>query len=596
MRAAPVQDAGEERLVLANALGSGEELLVPLKVVTAKNGVFGQSDGGKTNTMQLLAELMLGAGAKILALTPVPNWWALKYLSDGSPSPWEVVVFGGPKADFPLQASHGRTLAQVVANEQINAVLDVSMLDERELPVFGNAFARELLRQQMLHPGALHMFLDEAQNVVPQELTLKGEAEMRAAFVKLMKEGRNYGIGWTIGSQETQAVAKQALGQVYTIIAHRLISKRAIKPVLEWAQDAVRSAEVEGWFSSIHTFETGEAIILSPAFLKVAGRYKVRLKGTYDAGKTPEVGASIRTLAARPPPRAEALRKLLGKALQEAADADPEALLARVRGLEAELREAQKPAGKAPPSPVDEGLRRRVRELEAEVGKWTDLGRRLPAMLDKAAHLLEPVRAQLDGAAQAVLKAAEAPPAKAPSPPAPAQAPAPVPRARRPAAAWEGGADGVKPGARAILGALLSAGRPLSREDVLVRAVLSPRSGSTTDRLAELRAAGFVQDLPDGRIALQDGAEAHAGEVPALGAELMAAWQRKVGQPAFGRLLAALAGAPDGLTRSELCAAGEVSEVSGSTTDRLADLRGLGLAHDAGGRIHAHPALRGVGP
>jgi hypothetical protein len=214
-------------------------------------------------------------------------------------------------------------------------------------------------------------------------------------------------------------------------------------------------------------------------------------------------------------------------------------------------------------------------------------------MLDQAARLLGPVQAQLDGTAKAILKVTEAPAAKAT--PAPVQAPAtaPVPRAVRPEKVWAGGADTVKPGARAILGALVAAGEPLTREDVLVRAVLSPRSGSTTDRLAELRAAELVEDLPDGRISILGAGHAEAGQVPALGAELTAAWKRKVDQPAFGRLLDALVRAPGGLTRSELCREGEVSEVSGSTTDRLADLRGLNLAYDEGGRIHAHAALRG---
>lgn len=588
-----IQQLDAPRLVLARDLTTGAELELPTKVVTAKNGVFGQSEGGKTFTMQYLAELMLRIRAKILVLTPVPNWWALKYLADGSPSPWEVVVFGGPKGDFPLSVGYAHTLARTVANEQINAVLDVSLLDELELCAFCIPFAREFHRQLMMTPNAMHAFFDEAQNFIPQEMSVKGQAEMRAAFIKLMREGRNFGLGWTIGSQRTQAVAKSAFGEIGTMICHRLISEGSIKPVREWVEDTPAAKESPKLFDGISTFEKGEAVIVSPAFLKVAGLAKIELKSTYDAGRTPDVGESIRELKARPPLRADALRKIFGDALKDAENSDPEALRRRIAGLEREVRELRA----AQPQVISPEL--------------AELALQASGKTEHALELLNEAATELNGARLATTKIAET---AQPSPPPRSKravvvqtsAPAPVQAVMReiPEAppderveAHIGESDRVKKGARQMLVALAQFHpKPLSRNRVGTLSGIAKGTNTFSAYIGTLKRAGFVTESSEGLISITAAGRTHIGggtRRPKTADELLELWGPKFKRGARA-MLVALVKERRGFSREELGRAvvqhgGETPIQAGTNTfsSYLGELKRNGLAMEVGGKIYA---------
>ena len=62
-------------------LAPGRDL--PLDAVTQTFGVIGRKGSGKTYTAGVLAEGLLGAGAQVVVLDPVGNWWALRLAADG---------------------------------------------------------------------------------------------------------------------------------------------------------------------------------------------------------------------------------------------------------------------------------------------------------------------------------------------------------------------------------------------------------------------------------------------------------------------------------------------------------------------------------
>jgi hypothetical protein len=90
----------------------GDGLALPLDVVTEKLAFLGRTGTGKTYAAMKLAELMLEAGAQVLALDAVGKWYGLRV--DGAGPGFPIPVFGGLNGDFPLEATGGKLMAEVV--------------------------------------------------------------------------------------------------------------------------------------------------------------------------------------------------------------------------------------------------------------------------------------------------------------------------------------------------------------------------------------------------------------------------------------------------------------------------------------------------
>ena len=71
--------------------------------------------------------------------------------------------------------------------------------------------------------------IDEAQNVVPaSKKTFATES-----IVKLVKEGRNFGLSFVVTTQEPKAIDQSILSQVETFIVHKLVTLADIRFVLD---------------------------------------------------------------------------------------------------------------------------------------------------------------------------------------------------------------------------------------------------------------------------------------------------------------------------------------------------------------------------
>jgi DNA helicase HerA-like ATPase len=71
--------------------------------------------------------------------------------------------------------------------------------------------------------------IDEAQNVVPAgKPTFASES-----IVKLVKEGRNFGLSFVVTTQQPKAIDQSILSQVETFIVHKLVTLADIRFVLE---------------------------------------------------------------------------------------------------------------------------------------------------------------------------------------------------------------------------------------------------------------------------------------------------------------------------------------------------------------------------
>ena len=71
--------------------------------------------------------------------------------------------------------------------------------------------------------------VDEAQNVLPSER----KTSATEALVRLVKEGRNYGLSFVVTTQQPRSLDARVMSQVETFISHKLVSQADIDYVLE---------------------------------------------------------------------------------------------------------------------------------------------------------------------------------------------------------------------------------------------------------------------------------------------------------------------------------------------------------------------------
>src|SRR5262245_37425996 len=141
---------------------------VPLSIVTEKLAFLGRTGTGKTYAAMKLAELMLAARAQIGVLDPVGVWHGLRVPAAPGGKAFNVVVFGGLHGDLPLEPHAGALIADVIADKGISFVLDVSQFIARDQQRFAKDFAERFFQRRKAKAAAIHLFMEECQEFLPQ--------------------------------------------------------------------------------------------------------------------------------------------------------------------------------------------------------------------------------------------------------------------------------------------------------------------------------------------------------------------------------------------------------------------------------------------
>lgn len=322
-----------------------KELSLPLDAVTQTIAVIARKGAGKTYLAQLMAEQMLDAGAQLVALDPVGNWWSLRVAADGKGKGKEVFVLGGERGDVPLTPEAGARVARFLVEKRVSAVLDVSAFREGERKRFAADFAEEFFHRKKAQRSAVHLSIEEAQKFIPQR-SGPDEARMLGAFENIVRLGRNYGIGATLITQRPQSVNKEVLSQVECLCVLQVNGTHERKALEEWVQENGADRRLVGELPGL---ERGEGFVWSPSWLRTFQRVHFGRKATFDASATPEVGKAARaaTLAAVD---VEQLRSDLAEVVKAAESDDPKALKRRIAELERSARPHE--GFRPPPAPV----------------------------------------------------------------------------------------------------------------------------------------------------------------------------------------------------------------------------------------------------
>lgn len=538
-----------------------ESLSLPIEAVTEKLAFIGRTGSGKTYAAQKLAEEMASAKAQFVVLDPVGVWYGLRLAADGKAPGLEIPVLGGLRGDIPLEPNAGALIANLVVDRGASMILDVSQFESDAAKArFARDFADRFFFRKKSAPSAVHLFIDEAQEFCPQN-PQRDEAEMLHVFTRLLKLGRNFGIGASLLSQRPQEVNKKCLNLAEVLFAFQLTGPQERKTVDGWIAD--KGIADEDIAAMLPKLERGAPHVWSPAWLKISRVVQIAEKWTFDASSTPKAGkaANARELL---PIDLDKLRTDMAATIERAKADDPRDLRRRIAELEKQLRERPK------------ALEERIVETRVEVPVLKDSQL---AKVDKLAERTESLGQQLLAEA-AELRRVAAPAVAKPAPPVSTPRPPVAPPAvvaPRSEPAGDVGPVSLGKCERAILTALAQYPQGRTMIQVAVLSGYSVTSGGFKNSLGKLRSAGYItRDHP---IRITEDGLAALGEYEPLptGEALRRHWLEELPKCEKTVLSVLFAVYPEGLLMGELAERTGYSRESGGFKNALGRLRTLEL-------------------
>lgn len=396
---------------MSACLHLADGLSIPLDVVTEKLGFLGRTGSGKSYAAMLLAELMHKAGGQFVALDPVGVWWGLRLAADGKGAGIPVPVLGGLHGDIPLEPTAGTLVADLVADRGTSMVLDVSQFEsDAQKAKFASDFLARFFFRRKSQPGAVHVFLEEAQEFVPQNPG-RGEEQMLHHATRMVKLGRNYGIGCSLISQRPQEVNKKALNMTELLFVFQMTGPQERKTVEGWIADHGLEEDIAG---ELPKLERGHPHVWSPAWLRVSKVVSIGRRSTFDASSTPKVGAAAKDRALAPIDL-EKLRSAMAATIERAKGEDPKHLRAEIARLMRELADVRnRVANTKAPAPAEKVVEKPVLK-DGQLARAEKLLERIEKV---GGGLTNPVAALVEASREIHTAIAQA---KAPAAPAPAR-------------------------------------------------------------------------------------------------------------------------------------------------------------------------------
>jgi hypothetical protein len=556
-------------------LAAGFEL--PLEAVTETFAILANRGSGKSVTAHRLVEEMYGAGLPVVVIDVKGDWWGIRSSADGKQPGLPFVIFGGDHGDVPLEPTAGELLADLIVDDRIPAVLDLSHMSKTKARSFATAFAERLYTRNR---EALHVVIEEADVLIPQRASAD-TARLLGAMEDIAKRGRSRGLGMTVVTQRPQEVAKSVLELMETVILMRMTGTRSIKAAQDWigvnaAEDGV--AEAREVIGSLPALQTGEAWVWSPAFLRILKRVRINMFDTFDSHATPKPGQTRAVPKKRADIDLEKLGAEIAATVQRSKDQDPKALRASVSALTAQLADRDRQV---------ESLRGQVAVLEQRAPEYPAA---LVDQLAKAQRCLQVAVASISGQPDALKPRRPVAPPRPTPPPVPRRAQATQRPGPAPADASE---LKFRAGAQRMLESLARmAPLRLTKPQWGTVAKMKHTSGTFSTYLGELRRAGLLDEDSIG-ITLSDAGFEYLGgrPDPMTGEELQQHYLSILRAGAARMLQAVMDAYPSGLAKDELGEQVDMSTASGTFSTYLGELRRNGLIEQRGGEFVATDIL-----
>lgn len=547
-------------------LASG--LRLPESAVTNSYALLAMKGAGKSNAAVVFAEQLYAAAIPWVCIDPKGDWWGIRSSANGKRDGLAVPIFGGLHADVPLDPGAGVLFADLVVDQHLTCLIDVSEFTKGESIRFLTAFFDRLYRRKNRSTYPMHLFLEECDDYVPQKVYRELAALVRTVEL-CVKRGRQRGLGITLASQRAASVNKDVLTQTDTMMVLRTTSPQDRKAIEDWINWHAGSRSI---VDELPTMRDGEAWISSPAQLRILKKVQFRKRSTFDSGATPELGERVRA-ATLADIDVAAITTAVASVVEKARADDPKRLRARIAELERDTAKAATPA-----APVVE-----VREVEVPIVPpgVVDALQRTLAEYDTAIANLQSVRRSLIDAQKVMEKMkGKAPPRTGRLRPEPSSTSSPrviaTPRPTPPRANSESSTERLGKREDAILRVLATHGERTEKQLAMLCGY-SAKASTIGAGLSALRKLGFVE----GRRITQAGLD-HLGdtlvELP-TGQELLEYWRGELGPDSRERkILEVLLGAwPEEVGHDAMCEATGYRPTASTVGAGMSKLRRLGL-------------------
>src|ERR1700685_1411746 len=103
--------------------------LIPDEALDKHVVLFGMTGAGKTSVIKsAIVEPDLDADRRVLIITPKDDWWGLRLSRTGKSKGYDIPIFGGRHADYPLQVKDAALLAEAYGTMKGSAIFCTSQL------------------------------------------------------------------------------------------------------------------------------------------------------------------------------------------------------------------------------------------------------------------------------------------------------------------------------------------------------------------------------------------------------------------------------------------------------------------------------------
>jgi hypothetical protein len=420
---------------LIHKLRISDSLSLPPATVTSTLVTYGGKGMGKTNFGSVLAEELAAARLRFSAIDPMGVWWGLRHSKDGKGKGVECLILGGVHGDIPIEPTGGAVAADLVVDEDVNVIIDISRKPTGETWGVGEKIrfvteygSRLFQRQGGLVNGKrrepLFQILDEAARFIPQMIRA-GQPELAmclSVWAQMVEEGRNFGLGVGLFTQRSARLNKDVAELADAMVAFRTVGPNSIDAVMDWMGEHVPKQHIKDLIEKVRALPVGSCLVISPGWLEVEKIVQIRMRETFDSSATPKPGESVKRVtgeAAKPDLAKYAAR--MQETIERVKANDPKELKLKLsmvmQQLDAERRKKMPPtaAGKtrevrvADPRAIAQALKKRDAEWAKLIssfrrGLFEAMRRQSNLMLDgfNAAKFEPPVFPALDESLPAI--------------------------------------------------------------------------------------------------------------------------------------------------------------------------------------------------
>jgi hypothetical protein len=406
---------------MTRALHVSDTLKLPPDAVAQTLVVYGGKGMGKTNFGAVLAEELARARLRFAVIDPMGNWFGLRHSADGKGAGIEVLILGGRHGDLPIEPTAGAVVADLVADEFVNVIVDISrradgkMWSRGERIRFVAEYCTRLYERQGEAMRPLMQIIDEAARYCPQ-LIPHGSPDLArcvGAIEQLVEEGRNVGVGITLLTQRSARLNKSVAELAECMIAFRTVGPNSVEAILDWLGDHVPKSSWKEKVEALRKLPRGTALVVSPGWLEYEGLAAIRHRSTFDTSATPTAGKERRASGPGATPDLAKYRARMAATIEKAKTEDPRELRREIASLKAELSKkqsvgSQSPGPKTVPDPQVVALARRLQKAVEQAMKFIvrinaeDFFKAAGESLDQAE-----VQKAIDQAAQSITKLLE---------------------------------------------------------------------------------------------------------------------------------------------------------------------------------------------